>query len=581
MATANAGPRCCIAAAGWVVTLVTLLFSVTAGALEQTSYPLALGDGPDPVTVGAPEAFDWPDLRRLSVRFPLQGGGFRGHADVSAQTEVDFERRIVRLVEPASLDLNWPDEQRVAELRERLLSDIGESRLNIGLDSLLDDLPVDFELPERALASPRLNFQPPRIVVANGPMRLMLIDGPPANVPIEPTGLEFVVNTDWDVFRDAASGRWFILDNGHWIMNNMLSSGDWISTTDLPPDFLTLQVSSDWPRVARAMPPREPKQRPVPITISYEPTELILVDGEPRLETVTGNLQYVANTESDLFLVDGRWYYLAAGRWFSTKSLKRQWQAVKQLPAEFSVIPRNHRSARVLSTVPGTRAARRAAIEAAIPRVASATAGSASQLEIPYLGEPSFVEIQGTDLRRAENTPFQVIMHNNFYYLCYKGAWYASPRPQGPWNAASRVPEAIYTIPPTDPAYNVTFVRLDAFDDSSGRAAYVSTSGYYNRYYTGSTVVYGTGWYYPGYHDRYAYWRYPHTYGYRGLYGHPSAYPYPQRVYSETFDVENEDADWEWNLDGNKRRVYRYGPPNRVGETYRMPDRSRYDGDGR
>lgn len=30
----------------------------------------------------------------------------------------------------------------------------------------------------------------------------------------------------------------------------------------------------------------------------------------------------------------------------------------------------------------------------------------------------------------AENTPFQVIMHNNFYYLCHDGAWYSSARAQ-------------------------------------------------------------------------------------------------------------------------------------------------------
>ena len=84
----------------------------------------------------------------------------------------------------------------------------------------------------------------------------MLIDGPPALTAIEPTELEFVVNTDWDVFHDKSSDHWYILDDGLWIRNTMLSSGDWLNTTELPRDFLTLQVSSEWPRVSAAMPPR-------------------------------------------------------------------------------------------------------------------------------------------------------------------------------------------------------------------------------------------------------------------------------------------------------------------------------------
>jgi hypothetical protein len=164
-----------------------------------------------------------------------------------------------------------------------------------------------------------------------------------------------------------------------------------------------------------------------------------------------------------------------------------------------------------------------------------------------------------------------VIRHNNFYYLCYQGAWYSSTGARGPWEAAREVPEAIYTIPPTDPAYNVTFVRLKSFDDSSGEVAYQSTWGYYNLYYNGSTLVYGTGWYYPGYYNRSVYWRYPQAYGFGfadpwGIY-----YPYGYSS-TETFTVNTADSDWEWDLDGSKRRVYNYGPVNYVGSgEYVMP----------
>jgi len=157
-----------------------------------------------------------------------------------------------------------------------------------------------------------------------------------------------------------------------------------------------------------------------------------------------------------------------------------------------------HRFRIALAAVPGTPQAEQAVAEAAKPKRAVIAAGQENRPEVPYVGEPSFVDIEATGLRRAENTPYQVIMHNNFYYLCLEGAWYSSTNP------------------------------------SSGEVAYTSTSGYYNRYYTGSTMVYGTGWYYPGYHNRSAYWRYPYTYGY-GAWG--PHYPYGYHRSNGTWTV--------------------------------------------
>jgi hypothetical protein len=431
-----------------------------------------------------------------------------------------------------------------------------------------------------AEAQKRFNFDPPRVVVSEDPTRLMLIDGPPVPVAIAGTQLEFVVNTDWTVFHDRGNDSWYLLDNGYWLRNNMLASGRWIVATELPNDFLTLEVGSDWPEVAEAMPPRTPDSPPLPLTISYEPTVLVLIDGRPETEAIgDSGLHYISNTDSDLFVLGDRYYLTLAGRWFTTRDLRRRWYAVDALPPEFAAIPDEHPRARVLAAVPGTEAARRAAIEANKAQTAVIDSAAAGELAVPWFGDPDFVPIEGTGLRRGRNTPYQIIQHNNYYYLCHEGAWYTSSNPQGPWNAARELPEAIYSIPSTDPAYNVTFVRLESFDDSTGRAAYTSTGGYRNRYWTGSTVVYGTGWYHPGYYNRSVYWRYPYAYGYWGPYwGHGWAYPSSR---SETFDLKSRDEDWEWSLDGSKRRVYRYGPRNVVGGTYVMPESNVYKGDGR
>ena len=412
-----------------------------------------------------------------------------------------------------------------------------------------------------------LNFDPPRIIVSERPLRLMLIDGPPVTVPVESTQLEFVVNTDWTVFHHLASDAWYVLDQGSWLRNNMLASGRWFVARELPDDFRILQFGSDWPEVAAAMPPREPATQPLPITLSYEPTELVLIDGSARWEEIAATgLQYVSNTSGDLFRLDGRYYLLLAGRWFSTKDLRRKWHPVRELPASFARIPADHPRARVLAAVAGTEQAQQALREVAESRRQVLDAGAGAGLSVPWFGEPRFVAIEGTALQRAENTPYQVIRHNNFYYLCHEGAWYRSSSPQGPWTTAREVPEAIYGIPATDPAYNVTFVRLESFDDRNGQVAYSSTGGYYGSFSTGATVVYGTGWYYPGFYNRSVYWRYPYAYGYS---------------HSATYALDTREQDWEWSLDGTKRRIYRYGPRNVIGGEYVMPESDGYKGDGR
>jgi len=566
--------------------------------LDASSYPREFNNTAGKVLVHHPLIKGWKDFKVLSGRTPLEvtpagGSAWIGSLSFEVDTAIHFDGRLVSLHNPRIADVKGDSGPPPAEVLDLVHNAMTSGAENISLDYLLRLLPDDFQIPGASKAPPRLNFSPPRIVVSNSPVVLLLIDGQPSMASIESTQLEFVVNTDRDIFQHKESDAWYILDQGSWLSNNMLSSGDWLSTTQLPEDFLTLQLNSYWPQVGKAMPPRTPRQPPLPFIISYEPTELILVDGEAVIEEIPGTvLRYVKNTSSDLFLFADRYYLLVSGRWFFTKNLKRKWSAVKKLPGVFAQISSDHERSYVLSSVPGTREARLAMIEAAIPRITEFSMSAGDGLEVPFAGEPSFVEIRGTELRRAENTPFQVIMHNNFYYLCHDGAWYSSPRAQGPWKVATELPEAIYTIPPTDPAYNVTFVRLDSFDNSSNKVAYSHTMGYRRTYSTGYSVVYGTGWNYPGLilEDAYgypSYWRYPHSYGYgarynpvyggygyRGYYGYN--YPYSYN-YSATYRVDKPEKDWEWNLDGSKRRVYDYGPRNYVGSgQYVMPDGSLY-----
>ncbi len=83
------------------------------------------------------------------------------------------------------------------------------------------------------------------------------------------------------------------------------------------------------------------------VVYAYRPTELIVIDGRPSLETIAGagGLQWVTNTQSPLFKLDSTWYFLAAGRWFTTTDLdKGPWAFATKLPKAFAAIPADHRA---------------------------------------------------------------------------------------------------------------------------------------------------------------------------------------------------------------------------------------------
>jgi hypothetical protein len=173
--------------------------------------------------------------------------------------------------------------------------------------------------------------------------------------------------------------------------------------------------------------------------------------------------------------------------------------------------------------VPGTEESKDAVLLARIPTTVTVNPeAAAKEAKVTYDGPPQFVLIEGTTLYYAKNTVQKVIKVGDLYYLCLQGIWFVSPNPQGPWQTAQSVPQVIYTIPPSSPVYNVTYVTQTVYPDGTVVASY--TSGYTGVYVmsVSSVVVVtgGTGYYYPPYIVPYPVYGYPvyypppYTYGY-------------------------------------------------------------------
>src|SRR5215469_2480865 len=209
------------------------------------------------------------------------------------------------------------------------------------------------------------------------------------------------------------------------------------------------------------------------------------------------------------------YYILISGRWFRSKSMERgPWEFVdgKHLPQDFSKIPESSPKAGVLASVPGTGPAKEALIANSIPQTATITRSEA-HLEVKYDGSPQFKKIEGTNLQYAVNTATPVIrVNDNNYFAVENAVWFVGPEPVGPWVVAMSVPAEIYSIPPSSSLHYVTYVKVYG---STPDLVYVGyTPGYYGTAVssTTTTVVYGTGYYYPPYIGTYWYGA-PYTYG--------------------------------------------------------------------
>ena len=181
-----------------------------------------------------------------------------------------------------------------------------------------------------------------------------------------------------------------------------------------------------------------------------------------------------------------------------------------KLPQDFAKIPEDSQMGTVLYAVPGTALAEEAVLDAQIPQTATIERKNAS-LEVEYDGDPQFEDIQDTTLTYVVNSPTPVIQAGTAYYAVDEAVWFVASSPTGPWVVATSVPDAIYAIPPSSPMYHVTYVHIYSHTDDVVYIGYLP--GYNGTYVYNTTIVYGTGYYYPywygtRYYPRYSTWGY-------------------------------------------------------------------------
>jgi hypothetical protein len=508
--------------------LPVFIFLYAKGVRAQDNsdpgWPRQVANNTGTLVYYQPQLDEWKDYKLLTARIafalaPKGGKQVLGVASLTCETRVDKDTRMVYWKEVQIPEVRFPAlSADSAAMMEPLFKNLLPKNPNpIALDRLL----AEMDSTKKQMEGIPMKNDPPPIFYSNSPAIILIVEGDPVLAPIEKLDVQYVVNTNWDLFFDKKKKEYYILVGNVWAKSKVLK-GPWTTVKTLPRDMEKLPAGQHFDDVKKMVPPPQTTGKLPQVFYSNVPAELILLKGAPVYTKLNGtSLLYVANTDNNIFLDDNTklFYVLLSGRWFSSKSFNGPWTyAGNDLPADFAKIPDNSPKANVLSSVPGTTEASDAVMLAQIPQSAIVNKKEAeSQVRVNYDGDPKFVKIEGTNMEYASNTAEKVIKLGDTYYLCYQAVWFTSPKPLGPWKTADSVPKEIYSIPSSSPVYNVTYVTQTNPTETTVESS--TTAGYYGMFVVGMTVgvcvAYGTGYYYP-----------PYMY-YGSMYPYPIYRPYP------------------------------------------------------
>jgi hypothetical protein len=490
-----------------IVCTALALACISVASAEDPGWPRRVDKDGATLIVYQPQVDSWNNFTDLDGRFaisltPPAGKPVVGVVVVHGQTDTNAEDDMVTIHDLSVKSTEFPSLNAAnAAQMDQLTKAILPQTVDISMRRLVACVPKKETGP-----TVELNNTPPAIFVSNTPAILLFIQGQPQFAMVPGTELQYVVNTSWPLFVDANKTTYYLLAGQHWMTATTIQ-GPWYPTKKLHRDMDKVKEDPQWVALAAAIPPPKDITTPVPnIFVSFAPAEVILFNGPPSYSAIPGTqLSYVSNSSSEVFLYAPtmQYYYLTAGRWFRAASLQGPWTfATLDLPADFSKIPPNSPAGRVLASVPGTEEAKDAVLMARVPTTLTVNpTTAAAEVKVTYSGEPQFKPIEGTSLSYAVNTADKVIQVGDLYYLCLQGIWFNSTTAQGPWVTAMSVPPAIYTIPPSSPVYNVTYVTQNVLSDGNVQASY--TAGYLGAFVTGAAlgaiVASGSGYYWPPY----------------------------------------------------------------------------------
>lgn len=186
------------------------------------------------------------------------------------------------------------------------------------------------------------------------------------------------------------------------------------------------------------------------IIFASSPTNLIMVDGDPRFEKIE-KTSYERVVNSPYFIVrdtrNSKYYINGAGNWYISDNFDR-WEATEKVPGKLEKIAEEAMGQEETGAVsPGEEA--EVKDDDVVPAVVLRT-GPAELLQSD--GEPEYESLEGTSLLYMSNTADNILMNieTQEYFILVSGRWYKSKSlTDGPWVFVDpeSVPEEFSAIP--------------------------------------------------------------------------------------------------------------------------------------
>lgn len=221
---------------------------------------------------------------------------------------------------------------------------------------------------------------------------------------------------------------------------------------DINLDEIVATLEEAQPQGTDAMNTKAPE-----ILFRYEPTTLILIDGEPKVK-MDDELKMERVINTPFFIVknpDDKKYYLYAGSfWYVSSSVTNGWTVAKSLTKTITSLDTQIKKKESEDNLKETGATASSGSATSKTPAASPTTIIVSTTPaelIQTTGEANFVSVQGTGLLYIKNTEDNIFkcIEDQQYYILLSGRWYKAAELKGPWNyiAADKLPADFAKIP--------------------------------------------------------------------------------------------------------------------------------------
>jgi len=205
--------------------------------------------------------------------------------------------------------------------------------------------------PEDSLdpEAPTIDGHNSKIIVSTEPAELIFTQGKPQYVPIEGGDVLFVGNTENDILLEPETGRHFLLISGRWYVSKALQ-GPWayVAGDALPKSFADIPPDSEKGGVLAGISGTTEAREAVldahiPQTAAIVRSEAKLeveYDGKPQFKQIAGtSIQYAVNSPISVIEVEGRYYAVDNGVWFTSSKPTGPWVVADSVPAQVQDIP--------------------------------------------------------------------------------------------------------------------------------------------------------------------------------------------------------------------------------------------------